>query len=129
MATESWRDASHESGAGGGNRTLVTIPLDPELETYLIGLPYPDNEKAFAFPQSSEKGHGRTVRSLTFHNLRRSFNSAMANTGVFREIRMKLTGHASVEINKGYTHMELKPLRAAVTAILRIAGKKGPLSG
>ena len=44
----------------------------------------------------------RTVRSLTFHSLRHSFNSAMANAGVSQEIRMKLIGHVSAEMNKGY---------------------------
>ncbi len=41
----------------------------------------------------------------------------MANAGVSQEIRMKLTGHMSAEMNKGYTHHELAPLRAAVGLI------------
>jgi integrase len=57
-------------------------------------------------------GQGRTVRALTFHSLRHSFNSAMANAGVSQEIRQKLTGHASAEMNTIYTHHELEPLRA-----------------
>jgi Phage integrase family. len=60
---------------------------------------------------------GRQNSSLSFHSLRHSFNSAMANAGVSQEIRMKLTGHVSTEMNKGYTHHELEPLRAAVRAI------------
>jgi integrase len=59
-------------------------------------------------------GAGRSVSSLTFHSLRHSFNSAMANAGVSQEIRQKLTGHASAEMNTIYTHHELAPLRAAV---------------
>ena len=66
---------------------------------------------------ANEGGKGRTVRSLTFHSLRHSFNSAMANAGVSQEVRMKLTGHLSAEMNKGYTHLELEPLRAAVAVI------------
>jgi integrase len=62
-------------------------------------------------------GQGRTVRALTFHSLRHSFNSAMANAGVSQEVRMKLTGHMSAEMNKGYTHHELEPLRAAIARI------------
>jgi len=38
----------------------------------------------------------------------------MANAGVSQEIRQKLTGHTSAEMNKVYTHLELAPLRAAV---------------
>jgi hypothetical protein len=30
---------------------------------------------------------------------------------------MKLTGHISADMNKGYTHLELDPLRAAISAI------------
>lgn len=72
---------------------------------------------------ASEGGKGRTVRSLTFHSLRHSFNTEMANAGVSQEIRMKLTGHLSADMNKGYTHLELEPLRAAVAAIPGIHGK------
>ncbi len=60
---------------------------------------------------------GRTVNSLTFHSLRHSFNSAMANAGVSQEVRMKLTGHADTATNTGYTHHELEPLRKAIAAI------------
>jgi integrase len=59
-------------------------------------------------------GAGRSQSSLSFHALRHSFNSALANAGVSQEIRQKLTGHSSAEMNKIYTHHELAPLRAAV---------------
>jgi integrase len=59
-------------------------------------------------------GAGRSQSSLSFHSLRHSFNSALANAGVSQEIRQKLTGHSSAEMNKIYTHHELAPLRAAV---------------
>jgi integrase len=59
-------------------------------------------------------GSGRSRSSLSFHSLRHSFNSALANAGVSQEIRQKLTGHASAEMNTIYTHYELAPLRAAV---------------
>ena len=128
---------------------LVTIPMHPDLESYLLELPAPGSGKAFLFPKlagtgtggrkglsmtfgrimaragiqgevlhaGSKEGKGRTVRSLSFHSLRHSFNSVMANAGISQEVRMKLTGHTSVEMNKGYTHLELAPLRAAVVAI------------
>ena len=59
-------------------------------------------------------GEGRSQSSLSFHSLRHGFVSAMANAGVSSEIRQKLTGHASAEMNAVYTHHELAPLRAAV---------------
>jgi integrase len=62
-------------------------------------------------------GEGRSQSSLSFHSLRHSFNSAMANAGVSQEIRQKLTGHSSAEVNKIYTHHELEPLRAAISTI------------
>jgi integrase len=62
-------------------------------------------------------GAGRSQSSLSFHSLRHSFNSAMANAGVAPEIRQKLTGHSSVDMNKIYTHHDLEPLRVAVATI------------
>src|SRR6202035_5671576 len=50
---------------------------------------------------------GRNLSALSFHSLRHSFNSALANSGVSQELRQKLTGHASVEMNRLYTHTEL----------------------
>jgi integrase len=70
--------------------------------------------------EAKKGGQGRTVRSLTFHSLRHSFNSAMANAGVAQEIRMKLTGHTSTEMNKGYTHLEMESLRMGISALPRI---------
>src|SRR5262249_60422317 len=62
-------------------------------------------------------GEGRSQSSLSFHSLRHSFNSAMANAGVAPEVRQKLTGQASADMNRIYTHHELEPLRIAVAAI------------
>jgi integrase len=56
----------------------------------------------------------RRFSTLSFHSLRHSFNSALANAGVPQEARMKLTGHSSAAINGDYTHLELPSLRAAV---------------
>jgi len=63
---------------------------------------------------------GRSVSSLSFHSLRHSFNSALANAGVSQELRQKLTGHASAEMNTLYTHHELETIRAAVQTIGRL---------
>jgi len=66
---------------------------------------------------------GRNVSRLSFHSLRHSFNSAMANADVPLEIRQKLTGHASQDMNKHYTHLELETVRRAVASISRLPGK------
>ena len=68
-------------------------------------------------------GAGRSQSSLSFHSLRHSFNSAMANAGVLSEVRQKLTGHSSAKMNAQYTHHELEELRAAVSVIPSIGGK------
>jgi integrase len=62
-------------------------------------------------------GAGRSQSSLSFHSLRHSFNSAMANAGVAPEVRQKLTGHSSADMNRVYTHHELALLRAAIAVI------------
>jgi integrase len=128
-----------------GRKTVV--PLHPELEAYLLSLEAPDSGQAFVFPEMAQrqtggkfglsmtfgrimarakiagvvlhkgKGKGRTVNSLSFHSLRHSFNSAMANAGVSQEVRMKLTGHSDTQTNKIYTHHELEPLRRAIGSI------------
>jgi len=60
---------------------------------------------------------GNKVSSLTFHSLRHTFNSAMANAGVSMELRQRLTGHASASMNTIYTHHDDAVLRAAVIKI------------
>jgi len=47
----------------------------------------------------------------------------MANAGVSQEIRQKLTGHATAQMNGQSTHHELEALRAAVSVIPSIGGK------
>ena len=64
-----------------------------------------------------EKSAGRTQSSLSFHSLRHSFNSALANAGVSQEVRQKLTGHASAAMNAKYTHHEVETLRAAISSL------------
>jgi integrase len=128
----------------------VTIPLHAELERHL--LKSPGVGRASVFPSLAGKGtggklglsgqftaimaragiegkitrhtaQGRANNSLSFHSLRHSFNSVLANAGVSQEIRQKLTGHASAEMNTRYTHHELAPLRAAIEALPNIGAK------
>jgi integrase len=121
----------------------VTLPLHPQLERELLknagignapifptltgrgtggkhGLSGRFNsimEKAGVEGKRTRASGGRTLSSLSFHSLRHSFNSALANAGVSQEIRQKLTGHTSAEMNTIYTHHELAPLRAAVETL------------
>ena len=63
---------------------------------------------------------GRSVSALSFHSLRHSFNSALANSGVSQELRMKLTGHSSADMNAVYSHHELQTIRTAVQTLPRL---------
>ena len=65
------------------------------------------NSPAPARQKIGEKG--RNVSALSFHSLRHSFTSAMANANVPAEIRQKLTGHADSKSHATYTHHELAP--------------------
>lgn len=72
--------------------------------------------------KAGEKGRNRASHS--FHSLRHSFNSAMANAGVSQELRQRLTGHASKAVNDRYTHTELETLRKAVGAVPSLDAEK-----
>jgi integrase len=63
---------------------------------------------------------GRSLSALSFHSLRHSFNSALANAGVSQELRQKLTGHASEAMNSIYTHHEMETIRSAVQSLPRL---------
>lgn len=120
----------------------LTVPLHPELLAHLETLASTDKPSPFVMPDMADKKPGgrkglsesfkvivrragldlqtvqgggtRMISKRTFHALRHSFTSALANAGVAPELRMKLTGHKSEAIHAGYTHHELETLRAAV---------------
>ena len=73
--------------------------------------------------KTGDKGRNRS--SLSFHSLRHSFNSAMANAGVSQELRQRLTGHASKAVNDRYTHTELETLRKAVGTVPALTAETG----
>jgi integrase len=63
---------------------------------------------------------GKGIRKFTqrtFHSLRHSFTSALANAGISEEVRMKLTGHSSKPVHQNYTHLELDTLKNAISAL------------
>ena len=62
------------------------------------------------------KGKGRQVFSLSFHSFRHTAISAMANAGVSKERRMKLSGHKS-NVHERYTHHDLEALRKDVESV------------
>jgi integrase len=62
-------------------------------------------------------GEGRTTSALSFHSLRHSFVSALANAGVPAELRKELAGHTTDASHKVYTHHDTERLRNAVSAL------------
>lgn len=57
---------------------------------------------------------------LSFHSLRHTCVSIMANSGVPEEIRRKLVGHTS-DVHRNYTHFELDTLRDSISKIPCVA--------
>lgn len=70
-------------------------------------------------------GKGRVVYSYGFHALRHTFVSMMANTGVSKELRMKLAGHTS-HVHDRYTHHELQTFRDALADFPRFSHSTTP---
>jgi integrase len=68
---------------------------------------------------------GRNVSRLSFHSLRHSFTSALANGGVPPELRARLTGHADAKSHALYTHHEFEVLQRALAQMPRLTGEGG----
>jgi integrase len=136
---------------GKSDKTVV-LPLHPDLQAHLEQLASSDVAGQFIMPGMADKGPGgrhglsegfkrivrnagldlqtvqgggtRRISKRTFHALRHSFTSALANAEVPPELRMKLTGHSSEAIHRGYTHHELAVLRNAVAKLPSLLSKK-----
>ena len=129
---------------GGGE---VVTAIHPALEDFLLSLPTPKSDEEFLFPSLAgrnasplskafrhimEAAHieqrkirepgksGRSVNALSFHSLRHSFSSILANAGVSEERRMALTGHTTRDMHQRYSHHDLERLRDAVALLPKI---------
>ncbi len=56
----------------------------------------------------------RHLARRSFHSIRHSYNTELANTGTSQEIRRGLLGHSDADINDRYTHMDVSAFREAV---------------
>jgi integrase len=77
-------------------------------------------DKAGIAPGVARAKEGKAGRNLTaksFHSLRHTFNSWLANAGVPQEIRQRILGHASGRMNDGYTHLSPATLHAALAEV------------
>jgi integrase len=133
---------------GKTGREIVSV-IHPALEDYLLSLKAPETDDDFLFPslaqratsplskefrllmeqarieqrvirERNEDGSGRSVSALSFHSLRHSFSSLLANAGIAEETRMALTGHTTRDMQQHYTHRELQILRDAVNVLPRV---------
>jgi integrase len=135
----------------GKTGEIVPVPLHPELLARLNQLAGTDKPDVFIMPQlasqSAEGPNGltntfknivlkagldlQTVKGAgiqmfsrrTFHALRHSFTSTLANHNVASELRMKLTGHKTVGEHQKYTHHDMENLRAAINKIPSLGAK------
>jgi integrase len=126
---------------------IVTV-VHPALQDFFLSLPAPESDDAFVLPSLAGRNvsplskcfrkimeqarieqlvirerskSGRSVNALSFHSLRHSFSSILANAGVSEELRMALTGHTTRDMHRRYTHHELERLRDAVAVLPTIA--------
>ncbi len=121
------------------------MPLHPDLLARLNKLAGTDKPDVFILPQLASqrvsgrrglsesfkkimrkagldlqtvKGAGKRMFSKrTFHSLRHTSNSEMANKGVSVEVRMGVTGYKSAREHQKYTHLGTDTRRAAVGKI------------
>jgi integrase len=132
------------------NKKDLEIPLHTALREHLLALPSVDDPAAFIMPglaaqkipgrsglsrqfqaivtkagieqeTVTAKGEaGRSFNKLSFHSLRHSYISAMANAGIAPDVRQKLSGHADDRSHAAYTHHEAETLRKAIDTLPRL---------
>jgi len=129
-------------------RDLI-IPLHPQLEAHILDLPLADGRDLLCPTLARRKVSGKyglsiqfrrilaragieqqTVKALgdaghsfnkyTFHSLRHSFVSVLANAGVAPDVRQLLAGHSEERSHAFYTHTQLETLRKAIAVIPKI---------
>jgi len=131
------------------NTKRITMPIHPDLYEAILALPvaskapstplFPEwvestsagrnglsiqfNElvaKAGIDPLPLKKKGQRTFQAKTFHSLRHTFVSQMAENNVSMEIRKELAGHDS-DVHRKYTHYSTETYRKAINSIPTLA--------
>lgn len=69
-----------------------------------------------------KKGKGRTINAKSFHSLRHSMISRMANAQVSADVRKAIAGHSSDSAHKRYTHLSLEAQRQGLKALPSLVG-------
>lgn len=129
-------------------RDLV-IPLHSQLEAHVLDLPISDKSGVLCPTLARRKASGRHGLSIqfhrilaeanieqetveaagkaghrfhkyTYHSLRHSFVSELANAGIAPDIRQLLAGHSEARSHEIYTHTKLETLRKAVSSLPKL---------
>jgi integrase len=122
----------------------VIVPIHADLHAHLLTIAGNDNPLAYLCPTLAKRRNDgrqglsaefvrlmrvagvdahtvqaprRSFSRKSFHALRHSFSSALANAGVPAELRMKLVGHTSAQTHTRYTHLEWAPLQQAIAML------------
>jgi len=74
--------------------------------------------------RKTKDGAARDSSKRSFHSLRHTFTSWLANANVPEEIRMKMTGHTDTRTHQKYTHEDFSILKNAVDKLDGINSKK-----
>ena len=68
--------------------------------------------------KSETKSKGRRICGKSFHSLRHTALSALADAGIPEDVRMRLVGHENVDVNRRYTKQGIEVLRKAQAKLL-----------
>jgi integrase len=69
---------------------------------------------------SAKSGKGRVFRQLSFHSLRHSFCSRLANSEVPMEVRKTMSGHSSDAVHANYSHLEIGLQKSAIAKLTSV---------
>jgi integrase len=126
----------------------VVVPMSPQMEEHLQAIASTDSTDPYITPSlarresggksglsekfkkimvaggvdpQTEQGQGkRKFSKLSFHSLRHTTNTLLANMGVDQETRMALIGQTTKAVNSDYTHLDLPKLRGAVAKMPKL---------
>ncbi len=98
-------------GAHGLSKSFAKIMAAAGVDSMKV-------ERAFnAKTGGSKRGKGRQLSRRSFHSLRHTAVSLMANAGIPEELRRRVVAHSDGDIHTKYTHHETDTLRAALASL------------
>ena len=81
------------------------------------------NRAGIAYTVSDKpKGKGRGFSAFSFHSLRHTFISRLANAGITADVRKEIAGHSSDEVHRRYTHLDVSTQQRALESLKPFVG-------